>query len=438
MSSFFFRIQDSEIKTQEVLSFMKITGQYHTAHSHSVMNSLLKEMAKKDGIVISDSLLQQYADFRRMELGLYKADQMKEFLSILGVTLDQWEESLENELYRIELRNKYGGSIYIGDAWNILKTIPEIRNSVNDIVITKGKVNNVNADDSELQAESDIIRRVLKLHKSDDFSVYLKSMDMSSDDWEKNVSANVISKKLKEKFIAPITTVEIADILNRYPIIKDLIGKLIFSNVIRAKAEELDITVSDQELEEYVENFRRALELHKSDHFMIWLNAAGMTIEDFENISETAILSKKVFAKVDKVSFGGDIDKAVVTTQQFSDALLDVTMQKILLSKAKELKVTVPVKELQLFSDSLRRAYGYHKADVFKNHLDFYRLTIEDWENFVETSCIINKLKESLTTNKKVMTFLEENEEYYSTIKNDVFNKYLFDAFSQSKLEWLK
>lgn len=438
MSSSFFKIQNSEIDTKEVLNYMKITGQYHTAHTHSVMNSILKDVAKKEGVVISDSLLQQYSDFRRMELGLLKAEQMQQFLNVLGVTLDEWEESLENELYRIELRNKYGGSIYIGDAWNILKTIPEIRNNVNDIVIEKGKVNNLDVNESELQAESDIIRRVLKLHKADDFTVYLKSLDMSADDWEKNVSANILSRKLKEKFIAPITSVEIAGILNRYPIIKDLIGKLIFSNIIRAKAEELNLSVTDQELEEYVENFRRALVLHKSDHFVIWLNAAGMTLDDFESISETAILSKKVFSKVDKITYGGDIDKAVVTTHQFSDALLEVTMQKIVISKAKELKISVTDKELQSYSDSLRRVYGYYKADVFQNHLDFYKLSIDDWESFVEVNYIINKIKESLTTDKKIMTFLEENEDYMNNVKNEIFNKYVFNVFSQTKLEWLK
>jgi hypothetical protein len=415
---------------------MKLTGLFHTAHTYIAMNSILKEFAKKEGLTITDEMLQNYADYKRKQLGLLKASQMQKYLDTIGVNLEDWENSIEDELYRIELRKKFGGSIYVGDAWNILKTIPEIRNSINDIIIDKAGNCKLELSDEELQVESDIIRRVLNLHKKDDFAIYLSSLNMNEDEWEKSVTANLFSKRLKEKNISPLTKVEVAGILNRYPVIKDLLSKLVFGNIIRAKAAELNITITDDELNSYVENFRRALGLHKLEHFNIWLKAAGLTLDDFEIIAETAILTKKVIANTDKLLFSGDIEKSVKCSTFFSDALLEVVSQGMIVSEAKVKGMTVTDEELQHLSDALRRVNGYHNSSVFKKHLEFYNLSPEYWEEYVEKQALINKTKENQTTEKKVLEFFQNNKEFYNSIKAEIFREYAYNLFSQNSLEW--
>ncbi|MCU7494106.1 MAG: hypothetical protein HF314_07430 [Ignavibacteria bacterium] len=436
MEKYFFNVRNSRIYCSDVLNFMKLTGLYHTAHTYTAMNSVLKEFAKKLGVAVSDEMLQNYADYKRKQLGLLKAEQMQKYLDTLEVSLEDWETSLEDELYRIELRNKLGGSIYVGDAWNILKTIPEIRNSINEIIAEKAGSCKLDLSDEELQKESDVLRRALNLHKKSDLSVYLNSLNMNEEDWEKNVTASVFSRKLKEKNISPLTKNEVASILNRYPVIKDLLSKLVFGNIIRAKASELNISVSDEELNSYAENFRRALGLHKTEHFNIWLNAAGLNIEDFEIMAETAILAKKVIQNSDELQYKGDIEKSVKCSSFFSDALLEVISQELIASEARQKGMKVSDAELQELSDALRRVNGYHKASVFEKHLEFYGLPAECWEEYVERQSLIKKMKEAQTTDERVLEYLHDNKEALDSMKAEAFRDYAYKLSSKSQLEW--
>lgn len=436
MEKFFFSVRNSRINCTDVLKFMKLTGLFHTAHTYTAMNSILKEFAKKAGVTVSDEMLQSYADYKRKQLGLLKAEQMQKYLDTLEVSLDDWENSLEDELYRNELRNKLGGSVYVGDAWNILKTIPEIRNSINDLIAEKAANCKLDLNDEELQKESDALRRALNLHKKSDLEVYLTSLNMNEEDWEKSVAANLMSKKLKQENVSPLTKAEVAGILNRYPVIKDLLSKLVFGNVIRAKASELNLTVSDDELNAYTENFRRALALHKLEHFNIWLNAAGLTIDDFEIMAETAILTKKVILNTDEILHSGNIEKGVKCSSFFSDALLEVISQELVVADAKEKGVRITNKDLQELSDALRRVNGYHNASVFKKHLEFYDLSTEYWEEYVEKQAFIRKMKQSQTTDKKLLEYLNNNKEVLDSVKAGAFKEYAYNLSDKTALEW--
>jgi hypothetical protein len=436
MSKHLLKVNNVTVSADEVLTFMKLTGLYHQAHTSVAMNNFLREYVIKDGTTVPEAALQAYSDARRTELKITRAAEMKRFLDALGVSQEDWENTLENELYRIEFRKKYGSKIFVGDAWNILKTIPAVRDKINERVISKAENLNLKNTSKEIHEESDTQRRAAGLHKVNDFRVYLDSNAMSLDDWEKNININLYAKKLADKNIAPLTSQEVADVLAASPVINDLITRLVYGFITKAKAIEKNLAVSESELQEYTDNFRRALNLHKTNHFIIWLQTAGLTVDEFEKLAETAVLSKKVVADLDKIEDGRAIENSIKCSTYFADAMLEVTFEKILSAKAKEESLQPTEKEMQDYSDSLRRIKGMHSVGVFNDHLKFYNLTIDDWACYVERYAAIAKLREKETTQQKVLKYFEKNPAFEASVKKEIFSGYAYNLFAQADLKW--
>ena len=63
-------------------------------------------------------------------------------------------------------------------------------------------------------------------------------------------------------------------------------------------ADELDIHVSDQELQEAYDDFRRANNLHKAADTEAWLKQLGLAIEEVEGYLEADLLHEKVAARL--------------------------------------------------------------------------------------------------------------------------------------------
>jgi len=64
------------------------------------------------------------------------------------------------------------------------------------------------------------------------------------------------------------------------------------------KADQLGLSVSDDELQQEFDDFRRARELEQADDTHKWLNSAGITVEQVESGLEVGILADKLAEKL--------------------------------------------------------------------------------------------------------------------------------------------
>ena len=67
--------------------------------------------------------------------------------------------------------------------------------------------------------------------------------------------------------------------------------EMIKNKEILKKAGELDITVSDEELQDFADNFRSLQGLHSAGDMNTFLEKSGLSVDDFEAYCEGAILS---------------------------------------------------------------------------------------------------------------------------------------------------
>lgn len=76
-------------------------------------------------------------------------------------------------------------------------------------------------------------------------------------------------------------------------------GNAIYAEIIKSretvkKAESLSLTVSEDDLQKQIDNFRIVLGLHSAADTLEFLNRAGLTIEDLEAFCESALLIEAV------------------------------------------------------------------------------------------------------------------------------------------------
>jgi parvulin-like peptidyl-prolyl isomerase len=83
---------------------LKAKGEYKKALSEQMINVALKDYAQKNGISVSDSELQEYADKKRKELGLFSVTATEKYFSNLGINIDQWSDGLEEELLKEKVK----------------------------------------------------------------------------------------------------------------------------------------------------------------------------------------------------------------------------------------------------------------------------------------------------------------------------------------------
>ena len=83
-------------------------------------------------------------------------------------------------------------------------------------------------------------------------------------------------------------------------------------------------------------------------------------------------------------------------TGQFSPALREVVQRKITAEAAKKSRMRVSNGELQKAADTFRVANGLNKASDTDRWLKSNGVSLEAFEEFLETNILINKFKDSL------------------------------------------
>ncbi|WP_026076163.1 peptidylprolyl isomerase [Noviherbaspirillum massiliense] len=94
------RIDDEVIGTEDFVRLLKLSGQFDSLIEQLVRDKLTVRVAKKQGISVSPQEIQDRADqFRRVQ-GLHRAADMNQYLDALGVSLDEFEAFITDNLYQ--------------------------------------------------------------------------------------------------------------------------------------------------------------------------------------------------------------------------------------------------------------------------------------------------------------------------------------------------
>lgn len=91
-------IEDVSVNVQEVVSYLRITGDFSPALGEVVERKLTAEAARQDGIEVTDEELQNAFDNFRYAMGLEDAEDTEEWMSSHGVSLDDLEQHIETNI----------------------------------------------------------------------------------------------------------------------------------------------------------------------------------------------------------------------------------------------------------------------------------------------------------------------------------------------------
>ena len=94
------RIDEEVVGVEDFVRSLKFTGQFESLVEQLVRDKLTVRAAKKLGIAASAPEIQERADqFRRVQ-GLHRATDMNRYLDNLGVSLDEFEAFITDNLYQ--------------------------------------------------------------------------------------------------------------------------------------------------------------------------------------------------------------------------------------------------------------------------------------------------------------------------------------------------
>lgn len=100
------KINDEAISEEDFIKLLKLNGSFAGLLEEVVKNKLLVLAAKKAGISVSTEEVQKRADQLRRARRLHRAKDMMEFLKAMRVTLDEFEESIRDTLYREKMMDE--------------------------------------------------------------------------------------------------------------------------------------------------------------------------------------------------------------------------------------------------------------------------------------------------------------------------------------------
>lgn len=124
------KIDEIEVSVAEVVNMMRINNQFDAGLRAAILRRVTAEAARKSGITVSDEELQDAADIFRIDRGLHKSGDMKEWLFSKGISLDDLEQFLETSLlvakFKDALERKADRAKYLDS--------PEVRTAVKEMI----------------------------------------------------------------------------------------------------------------------------------------------------------------------------------------------------------------------------------------------------------------------------------------------------------------
>ncbi len=114
-------------------------------------------------------------------------------------------------------------------------------------------------------------------------------------------------------------------------------------------------------------------------------------------------------------------------TGGFASALGEVVKRKITVEAAKKQKIRVSAKELQKAADVFRLDRGLYKASDTEKWLKANGLSVQAFEDYLETSLLTSKFKRSLEAKANVKRYLSS-----TVVKDSVREMVYEDWFSKT------
>lgn len=428
------KVGETPIHTDDVLKYMKVDGSFVSARTNVLMNDVICAKAEELGLSATDEDLQVEADSRRRALGLHSKAAFEHYLTMLGITVDEWLASLEESVLRNKFRSAMGNEIFMGDASDRLKYHRGYRRMLGGAIRVRAEAHGISVTDDEVQKEADLRRRGLGLHKAADLELLLTVLKASLDEWEYELETDVLVRKLGEKNIQPLLQAEIAIALRATRALDELLMVKIMGELVRVEAKKKGIRITEEEMQAGSDQLRRALGLHTKKAFDLRLQALEFTIDDWADEVETKLLQKKLTAKDTPLIDEDRILKRIKAGFDFHKAVAGAIERALIRAKAAAKGISVSDADLQTESDSYRRALGLHSSKELKAHFAAWDIDVDTWEIFLEDRCLMRALRAQVVTDDDITKALDKDMRRIT--RDNLFNKWKLEQMSEADINW--
>ncbi len=94
------KVDDEAISAEQFVKLLKFSNEFSELAEKIIRNKVTVHAAKKRGIKVSTSEVQQETDDFRRYLGLHRAKNTQEWMDSIGISLDEFESLMEERVYR--------------------------------------------------------------------------------------------------------------------------------------------------------------------------------------------------------------------------------------------------------------------------------------------------------------------------------------------------
>lgn len=98
-------INDNELTNNDVIIHLKATGRYKEAIQELIKVKAYENFAKENNIEVGDDELQEFVNETRKNMRLFVQADIQKYLGNLGITTDQWIDSLELDLLKNKIKD---------------------------------------------------------------------------------------------------------------------------------------------------------------------------------------------------------------------------------------------------------------------------------------------------------------------------------------------
>jgi len=120
-------------------------------------------------------------------------------------------------------------------------------------------------------------------------------------------------------------------------------------------------------------------------------------------------------------------------TGAYQPMMRDVIIRKIACEAAAHEGLKVTDSELQRGADAFRHLNKLHKKDDMHKWLEHRGITVDAFEQYIETNILMNKLKDTLVSKAGKEDFLK-NEHVMECIRSTAYEEWLHDTLKEYSL----
>lgn len=99
-------VNGKELTNNEIIINLKVSGDYKNAVQEMLKQRAVKAFAEANSIEVSDEELQNYVNNKRKQMGIVSSQATQQYFASLGITADQWIDSLEYEFLKSKVKEQ--------------------------------------------------------------------------------------------------------------------------------------------------------------------------------------------------------------------------------------------------------------------------------------------------------------------------------------------